>query len=91
MTRSTVTDQTTGMFGIDLVQQEQILHLLRNNGGKTSLELVQDIKCAEQSEGSPEQQLSYEDQIAAQILTEFPEITNILGRIPDIKILQESP
>ena len=69
MTRSTVTDQTTGMFGIDLVQQEQILHLLRNNGGKTSLELVQDIKCAEQSEVSPDQQHSYEDQNANQIIT----------------------
>ena len=91
MMRSTVTDQTRGMFGIDLVQKVQILHLLRTNGSKTSHELAQDIKCAEQSEGSPDQQLYFEDQIAAQILTEFPEITNILGRIPDIQILQESP
>ena len=27
--------------------------------------------------------LSYEDQIANQILTEFPEITNVLGQILD--------
>ena len=36
MKRTQVTAQTTGMFVIDLVQQEEILHLLRNNGAKTS-------------------------------------------------------
>ena len=44
-----MTAPTTGMFGIDLVQQEEILHLLRNNGAKTSDELAQGINCVEES------------------------------------------
>jgi len=139
MTRTQVTAQTKGMFGIHLIQQEEILHLLRNNGAKTSHELNQNINCVEQSQfyspqgspysnqtsprtesldqsigsvasyiqtfspdsvnlggqspqyqgspynypDSPDQHLSYEDQIATQILTEFPEITNVLGQIID--------
>ena len=158
MARTQVTAQTKGMFGIDLVQQEEIIQLLRNNGGKTSLEVA---RCVEQSQfyspplsvspqspyscqtsprtesldqsvgsvssyqqtfspdsvnlggQSPQYQVphsqlaivmtcvtqgspynypdspaqhglqSYEDQIATQILTEFPEITNVLGQILD--------
>jgi len=143
MARTQVTAQTKGMFGIDLVQQEEIIQLLRNNGGKTSLEVA---RCVEQSQfyspplsvspqspyscqtsprtesldqsvgsvssyqqtfspdsvnlggQSPQYQgspynypdspaqhglQSYEDQIATQILTEFPEITNVLGQILD--------
>jgi len=139
MTRTQVTAQTKGMFGIDLIQQEEILQLLRNNGAKSSHELAQNINCVEQSQfyspqgspysnqtsprtesldqsigsvasyiqtfspdsvnlggqspqyqgspynypDSPDQHLSYEDQIATQILTEFPEITNVLGQILD--------
>ena len=31
----------------------------------------------------PESPVTYEDQIATQILTQFPEITNVLGQILD--------
>ena len=50
MARTGVTAQTKGMFGIDLVQQEEILHLLRNNGAKTSHEMAQNINCVEHSQ-----------------------------------------
>ena len=146
--RTQVTAQTKGMFAIELIQQEEIVTLLRNNGGVTSLELAQTRSSVEQSQfyspplsispqgspysyqtsprtesldshslgsvssyqqtfspdsvnlgsqspqyqGSPynypdspgqQSELSYEDQIATQILTEFPEITNVLGQILD--------
>ena len=146
MARTQVTTQTKGMFAIELLQQEEIAQLLRNNGGVSSLELAQSRNCVEQSQfyspplsvspqaspyshqtsprtesldsqslgsvgsyqqsfspdsvnlGSPQYQgspynypdspgqqagLSYEDQIATQILSEFPEITNVLGQILD--------
>ena len=58
MARTGVTAQTKGMFGIDLVQQEEITQLLRNNGAKTSHEMAQNINCVEHSQfysphGSP--------------------------------------
>jgi len=148
MARTLLTAQTKGMFGIELAQQDEIVQLLRNNGAKTSLEVLHSRSCVEQSqfyspplssspEGSPyscqtsprtesldnqsigsvssyqqtfspdsvnlggqspqyqgspynytypdsppqQGELSYEDQIATQILTEFPEITNVLGQI----------
>ena len=49
MARTQVTTQTKGMFAIELLQQEEIAQLLRNNGGVSSLELAQSRNCVEQS------------------------------------------
>ena len=37
------------MFGIEPWQQEEIIQLLRNNGGQTSLEVLHSRTCLEQS------------------------------------------
>jgi len=148
MSRTQVDAQTKGMFAIEPKSQDEIVLLLRNNGGKTGLELScnstpgstafysspqngspmgspysyvgtetadsplsysgssvggyyqqsmspdsVNIGSPFYQQGSPyhnpdspvqtQNDLSYEDQIANQILTEFPEITNVLGQILD--------
>ena len=68
--RGQVTDQRAGLFSIDQDQQANIIKLIQNNGGLSGT-----------VSGTEVTGPSYEDHMASQVLSEFPELSGLLEQI----------
>ena len=86
--RGQITDQSEGLFAIEPDQQANIIKLLQNNGGQpgTVAETVprSDLQYNFSEERSSTTQppgQSYEDHLASQVLSEFPELSGLLEQI----------
>ena len=90
--RGQVTDQSEGLFAIEPEQQANIIKLLQNNGGQSGRvagtvartvprsDLHYNIPEERSSTTQPPGQ-SYEDHLASQVLSEFPELSGLLEQI----------
>ena len=91
--RSQLTDQRAGLFSIEPDQQANICKLLLNNGaqsGTGSVSVSQSESESESEERSSSAPMlatqaaggqSYEDHLASQVLSEFPELSGLLEQI----------
>ena len=81
--RGQETDQRLGLHPIDPCQQANIIKLLKNNGAKSSQQVTTTTSSSSSSSSSPPQPQSYEDQMASQVLQEFPELSGLLEQFID--------
>ena len=89
--RGQITDQRAGLFSIDPDQQANIINLLQNNGAQSGTasgtvsesrpNLENKFPEDRSSTTQPTGQQSYEDHLASQVLSEFPELSGLLEQV----------
>ena len=89
--RSQLTDQRAGLFSIEPDQQANIIKLLQNNGARPATlsvsESESELESGERSSSGPILATqatggqSYEDHLASQVLSEFPELSGLLEQV----------
>ena len=83
--RGQTTDQRAGLFSIDPVQQANIVKIIQNNGGQSGRVSGSNLEnnCTEERSSTTQIQTgqTYEDHLASQVLSEFPELSGLLEQI----------